>query len=133
MVKETILIDTSLFIDYYRKKNKENTLLVELAKKYDFAISVITKFELLMGVKDKEERLFWQSLFKDIIIFPLADKEVEMSTEIMKHLRATNKLIGLQDIFIAATAIENRISLATLNLKDFIKVPELKLISLPMR
>jgi len=133
MVKETILIDTSLFIDYYRKKNKENTLLVELAKKYDFAISVITKFELLMGVKDKEEKLFWQSLFKDIIIFPLADKEVEISAEIMKYLRAANKLIGLQDVFIAATAIENRISLATLNLKDFIRVPELKLISLPMK
>ena len=128
MGKEHIIIDTSLFIDYYRKVNKTGTRLVELSKKYDFAISVITKFELLVGVKDEKERFFWNDIFKDILLFPLAEKEIEKAAEIMKYLRAKNKIIGLQDIFIAATAIENGFGLATLNTKDFVRIPDLKLI-----
>ena len=123
------MIDSSLFIDYYRKVNKARTQLVELSKKYDFSISVITKFELLTGIKDEKERIFWNDIFKDMTIFPLAGKEVEKAAEIMKYLRMKNKIIGLQDIFIAATAIENGFGLATLNIKDFVRIPDLRLIS----
>ena len=129
MGKEIIMIDSSLFIDYYRKVNKTGTQLVELSKKYDFSISVITKFELLTGIKDEKERIFWNDIFKDMTIFPLAGKEVEKAAEIMKYLRMKNKIIGLQDIFIAATAIENGFGLATLNIKDFVRIPDLRLIS----
>ena len=43
MDKKLICLDTSILIDYYRKKNKEKTKFVELSKSYKFAISVITK------------------------------------------------------------------------------------------
>lgn len=33
MDKELICVDTSVLIDYYRKKNKSKTKLVELSKK----------------------------------------------------------------------------------------------------
>ena len=130
MVKETILIDTSLFIDYYRKPKKESTVLVKLSEKYKFAISVITKFELLVGVFTKEQYSFWTNIFNDLIVFPVADKEVERSAEIVKYLRKNNKMIGLQDILIAATAIENNLGMASLNYKDFVRISELKLLSL---
>jgi tRNA(fMet)-specific endonuclease VapC len=130
MVKETILIDTSLFIDYYRKQKKESTVLVKLSEKYDYAISVITKFELLVGVFTKEQYSFWSNIFDDLTIFPVMDKEVERSAEIVKYLRKNNKMIGLPDILIAATAIENNLGMASLNYKDFVKIPDLKLLSL---
>ena len=79
MVKETILIDTSLFIDYYRKQKKESTVLVKLSEKYSFAISVITKFELLVGVLTKEQYSFWNNIFHNLAIFPVLDKEAERS------------------------------------------------------
>ncbi|MCL1933329.1 MAG: type II toxin-antitoxin system VapC family toxin [Candidatus Azobacteroides sp.] len=129
MVKETILIDTSLFIDYYRKQKKESTVLVKLSEKYNFAISVITKFELLVGVLTKEQYTFWNNIFNDLTVFPIVDKEVERSAEIVKYLRKNNKMIGLQDILIAATAIENNLGMATLNHKDFVRIPDLKLLS----
>jgi len=129
MGKEIIMVDSSLFIDYYRKINKTGTQLVELSKKYDFSISVITKFELLVGIKNEEERFFWNGIFKDMAIFPLAEKEVEKTVEIMKYLRTQNQIIGLQDIFIAATAMVNGFGLATLNIKDFVRIPNLKLIT----
>ena len=130
MVKETILIDTSLFIDYYRKQKKELTVLVKLSEKYNFAISVITKFELLVGTFTKEQYSFWNNIFNDLTVFPIADKEVERSAEIVKFLRKNNKMIGLQDILIAATAIENNLEIVSLNYKDFIRIPDLKLLSL---
>ena len=130
MVKETVLIDTSLFIDYYRKKKKEATVLVKLSEKYNFAISVITKFELLIGVFTKEQYSFWITIFDDLTVFPIADKEVERSAEIVKYLRKNNKMIGFQDIFIAATAIENNLGMVSLNNKDFVRIPDLKLLSI---
>ena len=42
MDKEIICIDTSLFIDYFRKQKKERTILAILSDEYDFCISVIT-------------------------------------------------------------------------------------------
>ena len=49
-----ILIDTSIIIDYYRKKNIENTMFYKLAGKYDFCISIITEFEFLIGFSDEK-------------------------------------------------------------------------------
>jgi predicted nucleic acid-binding protein len=128
MVKENILVDTSLFIDYYRKQKKETTLLVELSEKYTFSVSIITKFELFVGIKNNEERMFWEEIFNDITIIPLADKEVEKAAKIVQYLRRTNNMIGLQDIFIASTAIANGLSLATINVKDFVRISDVKLI-----
>jgi len=130
MVKETILVDTSLFIDYYRKQKKELTALVKLSEKYNLAISVITKFELLVGVLTKEQYPFWYNILNNLIVFPITDKEAERSAEIVKYLRKNNKIIGLQDILIAATAIENNLGIATLNHKDFVRIPDLKLLSI---
>jgi tRNA(fMet)-specific endonuclease VapC len=48
MDKEIICLDTSIFIDYFRKQRKETTQLLKLAEKYDFAISVITKLEIAL-------------------------------------------------------------------------------------
>jgi predicted nucleic acid-binding protein len=46
----------------------------------------------------------------------------------MQYLKKNNKMIGLQDILIAATSITNNLSFATLNIKDFERIPDLKII-----
>ncbi len=46
-----ILLDTSILIDYFRKKNKEKTILYHLfSEEEDLAISVIPKYELMFGI-----------------------------------------------------------------------------------
>ena len=54
MESERILIDTSILIDFYKKKNVENTLLYQLSGKFDFSISIITEFEFLIGFSDEK-------------------------------------------------------------------------------
>ena len=66
MDKEIICVDTSVFIDYFRKKTKDKTFLVKLSDKYDFAISVITKLEISIGI-GKGQIDFWDNVFGKLI------------------------------------------------------------------
>jgi tRNA(fMet)-specific endonuclease VapC len=58
---EVICIDTSVLIDYYRKKDKINTFWYELSQKYRFSISAIVQYEILRGDKNKDK--FWHEIF----------------------------------------------------------------------
>ena len=46
MANSKVLIDTSIIIDFLRKKNKKSTLFWKIINKYDCYISAITHFEL---------------------------------------------------------------------------------------
>jgi len=50
----TILLDTSILIDFFRKRDKSKSILFQLAGQYRFSISVITAFEIKIGIKHFE-------------------------------------------------------------------------------
>jgi len=127
MDQKIILLDTSILIDYYRKKNKANSKLVTLAKKYDFSISVITRLEILTGINKKQED-FWSNVFNEMKVLPLFENDVDIAANIIRTLRKENQIIGLKDILIASTALANDLSLATLNFKDFERIKGLYII-----
>jgi predicted nucleic acid-binding protein len=127
MDKEIICVDTSVFIDYFRKQRKDRTLLIKISEEFDFAISVITKLEIGVGI-GKGQKDYWDDVFDKLTILPLTETEIDKATEIIQILRKSNKMIGLQDILIASTAIVNDLKLATLNLKDFERIKDLKIL-----
>jgi tRNA(fMet)-specific endonuclease VapC len=121
-----ILVDTSVLIDYFRKQNKEKVILFELfSQKEDLAISVITKYELMIG-SNKLQDSFWNTLLDSIKIFSLDEAIVDETILIKKELKVKNNEIGLADMIIAATARFNKIKLITLNYNHFKKVTNLK-------
>ena len=71
MAGELILLDTSILIDYFRKKNKRNSDFFQLVetKKYFFAVSVITEYEIYIGATNDQKGRPGSSLkwFKGII------------------------------------------------------------------
>ena len=85
-----------------------------MSEHYDFAISVTTKLEIGVGIARGQEE-FWNEVFDKLTIIPLNEVEIDKATEIFSQLREANKISGLQDILIAATAIVNDLELATLN------------------
>jgi len=127
MDREIICLDTSILIDYFRKTKKKKTFLFELAKDYDFVISVINKFEILNGSNEEQEE-FWNQIFDRIQIISLGEKEIEVSSDILKKLKSQNRIISLPDIFIGATALANNLRLATLNKNHFQRIETLELI-----
>lgn len=127
MDTETICLDTSILIDYYRKKNKSKTKFVKLSDKFNFSISVIVKFEIQVGIKPNQQS-FWNEVFQKVNILPLKERDIEIASQIMKRLKSQNKIIGLKDILIGATAVSHELRLSTLNRKDFERIENLKLL-----
>jgi tRNA(fMet)-specific endonuclease VapC len=129
MVRKIICLDTSVLIDYFRKQNKQNSFFFKIITCYDFdfAISVITKLEILNG-SNEEQKDFWERLFQKMQIIPLGEDEVEVASRIIKKLKSQNKLIDLPDILIAATAKTHNLRLATLNKNHFERIEKLSLI-----
>ncbi len=69
MENRRVLIDTSVFIEYFRKENKQKSLLYCLTKDgYSLITSAICYFEYMSGSKNKE---FDKVLFENIEVLNL--------------------------------------------------------------
>ncbi len=123
-----ILLDTSVLVEHFRKKDKTSTFFYHLAERHDeFAISTITHYEIFCGSNDSQDA-FWEVLFNNLTILPFDVSCSMAATKIYKTLKAKGLLIDLADLAIAATAIAHGVSLCTLNEKHFKRVEDLSLI-----
>jgi predicted nucleic acid-binding protein len=125
-----ILLDTSILIDYFRKQNKEKTILYHLfSKEEDLAISVITKYESMFGSNHQQD-LFWIALLQKVNIISLDESIIDETVRIKKELKTKNQEIGLADMLIAATAKFHQFKLATLNINHFKRVNQLQILEI---
>lgn len=128
MADKIVLVDTSILIDYYRKTDKENSVLVKLVRQnYSFAISAVTKYEIYAGATAAQIS-FWDALFEKVIVVPLDEAATDTAVSINAQLKRKRKQIAMADLFIAVTAIINNFPLTTLNKKHFDRVDELRLL-----
>ena len=120
-----ILLDTSVFIDYFRKTVKEKTLLHQLLSANEpCSISVISHFEILIG-NNPLQNSFWEVMLDNISIIDYKIELNEPAIQIQHTLKKINKKIPFQDLIIGATANHYNYKLATLNKKHFINIPEI--------
>lgn len=130
MEKDVVLLDTSILIEYFRKKDKAKSQLVGLSKKaLKLKVSSITKYEILVGSNQNQSK-FWEDFFEFTEVLPFDSGCAEIAAQIVKKLKASNKLIDMADILIASVAIRNEVSLATLNKKHFQRIEFLDLFQL---
>lgn len=122
-----ILVDTSIIIDYLRKVDKSKTLFWKLVNQYDCLISSVTVFELYSGAKNDEHKKDIETILSclDIVFFDTT--QAKLSAEIFQTLKKQNNLIEFRDIFIASCAMTHKVSLATFNVKHFIRVDTLNI------
>jgi predicted nucleic acid-binding protein len=129
MANKLILVDTSILIDYYRKTDKENSIWINLLRQgCDFAISAVTKYEIYSGAT-ASQLLFWDSILPAMVILPLDEESVDMAVTINRDLKRKRKQIDLADLFIASTAVANKLPVATLNRKHFERIDQVELLS----
>ena len=120
-----ILLDTSILIEMFRAKDKTATSFYKLSKENnDFPISILTHYEIFRGSSGFQD-VFWTNFLKDIEIIPFDIMSSNEAIRIYKLLKSKNNMIDFADLLIAATAIAHNLSLATLNFKHFIKIPDL--------
>ena len=124
----TVVVDSCVFIEYFRSKNKESTLLSKLNQQRRILyVSAVAKYEVLSGAGD-ETLNEWRQIFENVTVLMFDDSIVMTARGICRQLKQDNKLIDLGDILIAATAIANDLPLATFNRKHFERIQDLRLI-----
>jgi len=123
-----ILLDSSILIELFRKKNKEKTLFYHLSKtENNFYISSITNYEIGIGNR-KSHIAYWENLSENFRVLSFDKSCSEKANTIYLNLLKDNKMIDLADIFIGATALTHDIPLATLNTKHFERIKGLEII-----
>lgn len=128
MADKTLMIDTTLLIDYFRKTGKTKTRLVERSRQFEqLVISSVTEFEVYSGATPAQLD-FWQQLLSEIIVLPFDSKAAHIAVDVRQKLKNLRKSIDNADLFIAATAIANKLPLDTLNRKHFDKIEQLSLL-----
>ena len=129
MADKKLMVDTSLLIDYFRKTDKNNARLVTHFKSYgQLYISSITEFEVLNGAKQLHLD-FWDGMLPRFTILDFDSKAARQAAAITEQLKSKRKTIDKPDLFIAATAVAHGLYFDTLNIKHFIHIDKLLMLT----
>ena len=118
-------LDTNVIIAYYRRDPRVVPVLREILRDPTSSIyvSTVTEAELFSFANlSAEEKEFIEAILQTISLLP----PLSQVARIAGSLRATHR-IKLADAFIAATALFTGSTVLTSNVRDFKKVPSLKL------
>ena len=119
-----ICLDTDVCIAIINRKGLYQNLLAKLLYSRVF-ISTISLFELFLRTTNLEPV---ESFIKYLEILDFDSTSARKASEVRKALKSEGKEIEIRDLFIASTSIANDCTLATLNIKDFKNIKDLKLL-----
>ncbi len=126
------LLDTALLAGYLHKRAKAIALLTPLLKNREVATTMIVYgevIEYLKGLPDFPDHYKkFHHVLEEIPPYPLTFPVLERYADLRRQMRQPygTGLIGDIDTLIAATAIENHLTLLTTD-RDFERVPHLLL------
>jgi predicted nucleic acid-binding protein len=118
-----ILLDTNILIEIYRD-NVAITSIVDNMQ--EIAVCDVVRAELFYGARNKRDLQEISADLEGLPILSLLPQISEMAVNLVKTYCLSHKL-EFADALIAATAIFHNVELFTLNRKDFVYIPNLKL------
>ena len=125
-----ILIDTDILIDVANNDLIANSRLTTESQNNSLVISSITVMELTIGCRNKYELQALNRFLDQFQVLKLTNDIGDRAIELLKGYFLSHGLL-IADALIAATAIENKISLLSKNQRDFRFILELNLLSYP--
>lgn len=122
------MVDSTILIDYFRKTDKANSKLVSHFRNYEHLyISSVTEFEVVNGATEQHLK-FWDGMLARFTILDFDSNAARQAAKIVAQLKIKRKTIDKPDLFIAATAVVNNLTLDTLNIKHFTHIENLNLL-----
>lgn len=123
------LLDTNVCIRYLNGQSESIRSRIEQSDPASLALCSVVKAELLFGARKSQasvtnfERL--RRFFSAFASFPFDDQAAEVYGEIRGDLETRGKLIGANDLLIAAIAVAQGAILVTANRREFSRVSRL--------
>lgn len=117
-----IVLDSSVVIDLLRGDIADESVLSSARE--PVMISAMTLHEVLVGLRDGEEKLT-NAVLESFAVVPLGIAEAGLSAQWRRHYKSQGVTLALTDTAIAATAALRGVPLVTGNVKHF-PMPELK-------
>jgi tRNA(fMet)-specific endonuclease VapC len=126
----TYLVDSDWVAEYLKGRATAVNLLDSLFEE-DLAISIITFGEIYEGIyygtDPQRNELVFRSFLRGLRVLGITRTIARRFALIRGKLRAEGRIIPQPDILIAATALQYDLTLLTRNLRDFERIPDLKL------
>lgn len=130
---DPVILDTDILSYYFKKNPIVLKHFRDYINEHHFVyLTRITEYEILSGLKAKnasKQLSDFRTFSKKQRILNVTSESIELSSEIYAHLYKTGKHAGKADILIAGIALANGFSISTNNTKDYIHIPNLKLIN----
>jgi predicted nucleic acid-binding protein len=135
-----LILDTSILIASERRGESIRDIFSQawaLHGDLEIAISAVSVVELMHGifrarteVDRVRRRLFAGRAFHDLVVYPLSFEIAQLAGRIEGEQAAQGISIAFEDLIIGATALHLGFDVATLNLRHFEHIPDLKVVSL---
>lgn len=121
-----IIADTSIWIEYFKNNPGIVAFMEENLLKNKICITGIIIAELIQGVKSDKESISIGSCITAVPYLEVNYKDWIYAGKISNELRKKGITLPLTDIAIAAAAINNSFSIATLD-THFYQIPNIKI------
>lgn len=126
-----ILIDTTIFVDHLRKRNKRKSILYHLIDIYALHTATMVEFELFAGATDQRKLQDVHDILRLCQRIPLTSEIAQQAAVTYQALKQKNEIIEIRDIIIASTAIHADLPIMTLNTAHFQRIDGLTLLPIP--
>jgi predicted nucleic acid-binding protein len=117
------LVDTDVLIWYLRGRPETVKLVNQAADEFELAASVISRTEILLGMKEKE-RPATTALLDSLTAYTITAQIADKAGELIRHWQTKGSAITIPDALIAATVIDHDLAFLTYNRKHF-PMPEI--------
>lgn len=126
------LVDSDWVVDHLADLPEAHELLDRLTPE-GIAVSIITYLEAYEGVERSPDRkgaeARFQAFMRQVPVLPVSRAVAQRCAHLRHVLRGQGKRVERRalDLIIAATALENDLTLVTRNVEDYEDVPDLKI------
>ena len=122
----TYLLDTNACIQFVNNRDSAISRRLSVIRRADLVLCSVVKAELYHGAYKSSQReknlALLRLFFEQFVSLPFDDRAAEIYGLVRIQLAAAGKLIGPNDLLIAAIAIANDVTLVTHNTREFSRV-----------
>lgn len=122
------LLDTNVISELLRKRPHPRVVeRVRAARPEQLATSVVCAVELRYGAaRHPSGAMLWARIAREVLplirMLPFGMEEAIKAGDVLADLEARGEPIGVEDVYIAATALEHGLTVATRNLRHFSRI-----------